>query len=73
MNEFLVKLQDAVNAVPCKYCGKMHSVSLKASGTELRPVITYGFSEDACDEFKYAVEAYVSHMLSNAGYPVTAL
>jgi len=73
MNELLVKLKDAINAVPCKSCGKMHTVSLTPYGNEHRPTIVYDFSSDACEDFKAAAKAFVTHWLTSKGYNVTAL
>lgn len=66
-------IQEAISSKPCPHCGKMHVVALNDRGTELRPAVTYGFSEDTCEDFKNAVRAFVAKKYADAGYPVTML
>lgn len=71
INELLSKCEDAINSKPCGYCGKMHSVSLTARGTENRTILSYAFSDDSCQEFQYAVKQFVACKFAEYDYPVT--
>ena len=73
LNNRLHMMQEAVNNEPCGFCGANHSTTLTADGSDLRPVVRFGFSEDACVDYQRAVKSYVSEYLHGYGYPTMIL
>ena len=66
-------IEQVINSEPCKFCGKRHSVRFEGGSDPVSPAFAYSFSDDACEEFKNAVKAFVAKKFADAGFPVTML
>ncbi|MBR5638182.1 MAG: hypothetical protein IKW83_00320 [Muribaculaceae bacterium] len=66
-------VEQAISSERCKFCGRQHSVKFEGGNDPVNPAFAYSFSNDACEEFKNAVKAFVAKKFADAGFPVTIL